>query len=812
MRFTATDKFNLYARGAVKTYAYTVSVRKTSSLSDALGTGTWLDATSYVVGMPPFPSRIEMGIGQQSVDRISLEGVNLAWWDANVFNATSSEYIEFKVTFILSQGSDVCTDTVYCFTGFADKIGVHRSELKDAVTFTVRSAMAIAEQIPGEAVTAQWLNADIDGGGTDGLWLPRLPYLYVKNAAVTSYLLKVGTHTITYDYNSGTERAKLDSGAWVTLSDGDNTLGNGASAGEDTERVVVYIADVDFLPNATGEITEQFVVTTEGNTIPRNWYRYLDVRGLLTVMFAKIGITDLTFDTMEISTATGGSKFSYLGIPGQSETAWPGKAWALVSDGTDLWIGVGNKLYHRATSTGALTLKATLTAGYSITRLWHSSANGHIWVLAQSGTPPSGGRILRHTISGATNSSEVSLTGASRNAIELYDNTWYGIVYADMTNHQLRGVDSSAMTDGLLLSQGDLGYSGTYGPTGNPGFVRSNVFVFQTADASGVYLHAASYVTGSWTDLGQDLTLTNAYTVAAFHVSEDRVYFYDPVANKIKSHTYTSATETDILTLNVSGEIIYSMQYLNSKVYWTTPKYGYVYEAVSNTATQIGDGTPRLHTIYHAFAYGNSRLYGLDERGVLYQYYTTVGFYVEDADFSGLSLKGAIQQVLDSFNLVGVIGSAKKAMIYRRGASDGTPQTSGNTLSVTVTDLSDLRMVKSQVIACGLVTVSNGTVVYSYNGSAYNTTVLSDVQTVALESPFIPDEIVQDLCKYIYEFFKTGRDLYSLTLGNVPLFQYEPFDGCSLTITGRNINKTASGPIYATTLGPGADMSLEVLL
>src|SRR5574343_544934 len=126
MRFTPSSKYNLYARAAVKSFSYAVFMKKTTALDEALTAGTWVEVPARLRSIPACSSRIEYELGQYYVDNIELEGWDIAWWDANVFNATSSQYIEVKVLFTLGQGSDVCTDTVYTFAGLVDKVGVQR--------------------------------------------------------------------------------------------------------------------------------------------------------------------------------------------------------------------------------------------------------------------------------------------------------------------------------------------------------------------------------------------------------------------------------------------------------------------------------------------------------------------------------------------------------------------------------------------------------------------------------------------------------------------------------------------------------------
>ena len=64
MRFTASDNWNLIARSSNYAVTWTVSIKKTANLNDALSAGTWVDVTSFLVEFPSISSRIEYELGQ----------------------------------------------------------------------------------------------------------------------------------------------------------------------------------------------------------------------------------------------------------------------------------------------------------------------------------------------------------------------------------------------------------------------------------------------------------------------------------------------------------------------------------------------------------------------------------------------------------------------------------------------------------------------------------------------------------------------------------------------------------------------------
>jgi hypothetical protein len=138
--------------------------------------------------------------------------------------------------------------------------------------------------------------------------------------------------------------------------------------------------------------------------------------------------------------------------------------------------------------------------------------------------------------------------------------------------------------------------------------------------------------------------------------------------------------------------------------------------------------------------------------------------------------------------------------------------TSGNSLAATIAEASALQAVDLHSEAAELAEVDNGTVRFTYNGTNWQEEVLSDARAIQISSPLIPTNITQDVTKHAYEFFKTSRSLYTVELGNVPRFQYEPLDEGSLTFSTTKITKTATGPIYGIWYGKTGTMRIEVLI
>ncbi len=803
MRFTPTDKYLMYARSAAKTVRWHAYFRIVSALNVGLTSGAaWTDAGDHLTEVPDFTSAIEHDLGQFSTDSITMVGKGISWWETTFFAAASeTDYVECKVLFELGGHPDWCTDTAVVFSGFVDHVKRKKSEADDSVTFSIFTCQDMGDRIPAEVMAIRPINTNIDTLGTSGLALSELPRIYVKDADVAGAPLVVGSHTISYQYNDGAPTIRLDDGEYTTLASGDTTIYNA----DLTQAVKIYTIDNTQVPRSALEISVYIVVLTQGDTLPYAWPHYMSVKSLLTSVHSLIGITSITWGTLTIPTHDGSYKVSFLDQPPEDNSY--AARWALQTDGTDLWVGVGNKLYKRTMSTGAYTLKATLTSGYVITRLWYD-AGGYIWVYAQESETNTSGHILRHTIATAANSSDVSVPNSTRYAIEFLSGR--GIVYVNSAAKSIREVPSATMTDTLVYTNADMGYGGTEGPDGSFMYIRSGRVRFQAVWGASYVHHEIHFVAGSWTDEGAMVFLAQYYQVGAYHASEDRLYFVDVVTHKIRSHTANSDTLTDVLTLSQADTLIEGMCYSNSRVYFTTPAGGAIYSAASNAATLLSS-TPRTFSKYFALAYID-RLYGLDEAGRLFQYHTSLALYVKNARFDGDTVTGAMRRLLTSFMLAGNIRATKNAFIYPRTNSSGTLITTGSTLSITEEEVCDITEEREYVSAAQLVEVANSETRYTYDGTNWNAMVLSTARTVSLSSDLIPSEIVQDMCYQAWQFFKNAHHLVSVNLASQPYFQYEPFDGCSMVVAGNKVPVTASGAIYEATAQRDGSTALKVLV
>ena len=815
MRFTPTSNWLSIAKSAGVDVRWHLYLKKTTALNDALGSGTWVEVTNRLADWPDISTAIEMETGQFTADEVTFRGVNRAWWNANIFDATA--YIEGKIVLDIGRGGTLATDAPVLFAGFVRKNPII-DEDDDTVEFSLATPETLADEMSAERITTQYIDDDIDGSGTDGLILPEVVSLYVKNANVSSYVLQTGIHAITYQYNGGSRRAQLDGGLWVSLTGaGTYTLGNGAaSTSDDTQRVEVYVkTGAGSLPSADAEA--KIVVVTAGTTLPSQFYHGTHVLPLLRAMFAVMGIDSVSYGTLEYTSHDSTNRTTFLDQPPQTGNI-VGYKYAMASDGTNLWIGVGNKFYKRTMASHSYTLKSTLNSGDRIEKIIYIGNQGHIWLWVRTST--GGAEVRRFTISSDTMSSAVTCSNGDRDSFQVFDYSGAGDpqycgLYVDTANKYIKRIDGSALTLSTVFTNADLGFTGSGGPETGFSYIRSSNYGFAASDLSGSYNYEIYWDMANWSINGSFTKPSPGYNVAALHVSEDRIYFWDPVNFKVKKHPRTSTTATDVLTLD-SYATVYEFWYLSTGyVYFSTRenyaagtlKTARIY-TVTNSALTLINETPAIYTRYFTFAYISPAVFGLDQNGRLFAIASKIYTCVENADFDGLTVREAFNKILVAANATAII-NAKRGILYRRGNDSGTAETTGSSVTLTKSNTGQplIRTTEFQP-AMAIVRVSNGLIWASYNGTAFNQNVATDAARIEVENQYIPSEIIKDLAYRMFQFFKTKRDKITVPVLDVAV-EYEPFDG--VTLTGFDEVSSATGVIAGQIIHDDGTADFEIL-
>lgn len=814
---TVSSSYNSLAKGSGKSFRWKVYTRKVTVLNTAL-TGTWTEVTSRIREFPGVSKFIEYEVGQFSADSISLTGMGITWWKANVFNASSTEYIELKVTFSIDGASDVLN--VFC--GFVDKLGYSFDEIGDSVNFNAYTADEWASRFSGENISTQYIDSDLLDNFTfvQGLILQNIKGLYVRNANVSSLPLKVGVHTITYQVNGGLKQAKLDSGAFKTLAAGDNDIGDVDNSTGDTQRLRLYVKSTSTLPTSTTGITDTVIVLTSPATLPKQWYINMSTKYLLQKIYAKIGIDSVNFDVMSINTYDGSSKASYIEIPPRDESI-NGLRQAMVTDGTDLYIGVGNRFYKRTMSSEAYTLpiNQTIASGRMILRMIYHARLNFLWIL--SGT--TSGNVTYIGVYALTYNTygETVITGSGTNpyAFDIVDYNYTGASYHvsmlyTTSASNIREAVWNGSTTPPALTDTSIGIGAG---SAVREYVYHNGSTWKVSQASAYRLLTINS-SNVWVDGGTQTRVTG-YSVAVWNQTDSKLYYADS-SGQVFYHAENSSSVGTISGASsfITGDLILGS---DNKTYglWASGT-GTGLFSITNAVGTLLDTTSRLidldGTIFPTSSFSivvlGGKIYGISSSGVLWQYHTTLNLYVGNADFSGITVQDALHGVLKAGNLLATNSASKSAFVYRRGNATGTPQTTGNSVTLSVSNSGVLVESIAGYHKYDLISVSGETLSTTYDGTLFDNYVLTDKASLSIDNRYIPDPVIKDIAYYLYQFFKTDRNLYKVKLGCVPLFQYEPFDGASLTFTTTKIVKNTSGVIYGMKLGADASLELEVLI
>jgi hypothetical protein len=805
MKFTPSAKFLRIASSTFKVLERKAYFRKTSTLAGALSTGTWTEATSRLQPVPECISQIEYGLGQFSADSIQLVGKDIAWWTANVFNATATEYIECKIE--LRVGDDplnIATDIVYYFSGMVDKKSIYPSESDDSYSFTVDTADVIAGNMLGEFITTQYYDST-----RGGVVLFRIPGVYVISANTGENPVSAGVHTVSYDYNGNQPQVRFNTGLWVPVSaSGTYVLGNGTAEVATTEQISVKVY-YDELARDTKERSENIIILTSPTTLPATWYSGVSLRSLLKNIYTKIGITSQTFTLAQVDSHDGTDRVSMLECIHDAETV-KGMSWGIAYVSTTLiFVANANNVYSFNPVTGAIVLVTSVTSGKSISKLMYNARNQHLWILfGDNATYKYGGSLARYDVVTDTLQATVTVAGAQFNNIELIDvqhlGTWeYSLLYVNVVTRSVMRVDGAARTLAVLFANTDLGYASSAGPLSNFAYQATDdafrVYRFQAQnDVGTIVVHEIGIDTtnaASWVDDGQiNAAAPLSHIVGAFDGTT--VYGYNSNSRKVQSYDPVGATAADVYTLP-DNDFIEGMYHDGTNLYFTTAIERFVH-VFDGSAVAILEQS--VYAGYTSLTSGDGKLFGVDVAGRVFQVASTIELFLDQCVFAGRTIKNALTDTLRACNCVGTISAAKTAIVYPRGDSDGDPVTSTNKIAITASNAEDIERDPEYGQAFSIIEIDNGEVKINYNGTAFNVMPASlDERILRIQNALIPTSVVKDYLKMFYEFFKTPRVLYTFPVLQT-LFHIEPMDAADVTFATTKIQVAATDcPIYNVT-------------
>jgi hypothetical protein len=756
----------------------------------------------------PIKQELEYELGQMTSDSVGIIGIGVQWWKSAFFeNVSPSDYTEFKIEATLLGATDV----VPMFYGYVNNLAdpITYANKENTCEFKVRSVEDLGSTLTAEYISTQPINTSIDGAGTDGLILHGISGLYVKSANVTSFVLQKGVHVIQYTNDGTTRQARLDEGRWITISTtGSVTLCNGETSVDDTQKVEMYVTNTSYLPTSDAE--DKIIVTTAGTVLPNCFYRNVTMLYLLQQMYPYLGISSMTFDTFEFKTWNGLHRAFWMEKPPNDPNV-SGATYAIESDGTDIYVSIGGKIFKRTTATAQYTFIAELpSAGTYVTKMIYNARNGHLWVV-YGGKSQYARRLI---LSSATWSAEVTILYNISNdiipsSICLMDYNYtgtsykYGLIFPEVSRG-VRFLDHSTMT------VSDLTISGTANTQRGYAFLRGGIeFTFKMYYTSQYHYHSVSVTSaGAFIDNGQIIEDIANYQIGIYSPVDDRIYFQE--STSILSHGSWDNTYTNHLTL---GGLAVNDFTLGGGYVWFNSGYNYYRMSGTASATLMSTEPLLVRTTYYQSVYVNGRVYGFNnDNAKIFQYHNYIPMFVPYADFDGKSITEAITDVLLSYMLIAGISANKKVIVYKRCDDAGTLINSGNVLPTTVSEISEATENTYDSPSVDFVEVSNGDASLNYNGTSFNVSVSGSKITASYSSPLIDKQVFKELLFYKWQFLKNGRRRVAIKMGAVPFLQYEPFDGVNIVTSGQNVVVNTTSPIYAIAFSGDGSTEIEAMI
>jgi hypothetical protein len=826
MKLTPSATYITLASGARKSLTWYVYARLTDNLNDSLSLTNWTDVSWRVQMSFPIKQQLEFALGQFTTNNVDTTGFGVQWWKSTFFeNVSPKKYTEFKIEMMLDGAADI----IPMFYGFihntADRIDYKNDN--NTCGFTIRSVEDIGDTLTAEQITTQPVNTNIDGAETDGLILPEIGGMYIKSAAITNYLMKVGGHTISFQVDGVDNQANLDGGRWQTLSAGSNILGNGDYDYEDSEKVEVYIANEGLLSTGSGE--QKFVVLTEGTVLPKLYYRNINARTLLDIIYPMLGITSITYDSsFEFRTWDGNYRSYNYEIPPDDPNMINTYGYhCLTNNGSDLFIAVGNTVYRRNLTTGGYTFLFRITSATVIEKLLYNARNNQLWAIYNSSNGAETQlRAVRYKLTTGVTSSGFALSSSlsyvvMENSIYLMDYQFaagqykYGLIYQQQ-NTDVRFCDGTFI-DGTTPTPVNTLCASAPNTDNHFAFLRNgNEYWYKVYSGTYSYHRVLCSATGTWTYTGTVLATVPTYDIGCYNSSEDRIFYVEYGSDRIlKSHTCTNATPTTNLDSVGTGQILFLLS--GGGYVWFTTYENRAYRVNgTSTATLLHTAHGNIWVDREQLTYCTNRIYGIttidtDPKGMLFLLHNYMPFFIPCADFDGKTVTQAFRDILSSFFLIGTTAANKTAKVYKRCDDTGACRTTGNNITATVYEIGKLVESTYEVPAVDIVEVSNGENSLNYDGDKFGVGVSGSQIIASMSSPLIDAQIFKELLYYKYQFLKNGREKVIVPIGSA-LFQYEPFDGISINTTSANVAIDTTAPIYGMAYYKDGTLEAEILI
>ncbi len=843
MKFNPSILFLLAAKASSKVIERKIYFRKTTDLSDPLTTNNWTDATRFFDTIPNSGSKIEYELGKFTIDGIQLIAKNITWMFANILNAAIDEYIECKIEFRIGIAqNNLANDVIYYFSGYVDKNTINPVESTDKVSFVIDSGDALLSKLPAEVVTTQYYD-----GINAGIILHGCPGIYVTSTNIAGYELSAGVHTISYDYNNGMPQAQLNSGAYVSIfADGLYTLGDGETNTDDRQRITIKVVTAELSESVDGT-QEDIIIESSPQNLPKTWYMGISIKLFTQRVYGEIGISNVASGSMEINSFNGTDKrVSFLDHVLKDELiANVGANWAMAyKSASEIFFSSGNRVYLFNPQTNTTTYRFSCAAGKRISKMLYNARNNHLWIWygdAASAEGLYGDYVVRYDVTTSTLQVPINIPSMIPSGTQLFDFAKFGggyeysILLVDDSNSSVKRIDGATMAVTTLFTAAALGYSSIYGPVFGFTYQKTAsgtvAYRFRTFD---IDVYGIDYL--QWHEIVWDTTVASAWTnngkintyppdyeapilVGAYNIVEDKIYGFI-VGSGIVKYTpeYVGSvpeglTVVDPLVYNFFGsvaDIVPALFYDSGQVMYTTQHKRTL--RIASAAGVLEEKTP-LFCNGAPFSAGNGRVYGIDNAGRIFQFGTQIERFIDRCVFTDQKIKDSLTQALRATNCISTMSFAKSAILYPRNDAAGNPVTSGNIISVTVSNFNDIEKNDVYGKEYDIVAIDNGIEKINYDGVNFN--VLPNTlnqRILTIQNSMIPTNVMKDYCKNFYEYFKTKRTLHSFPFLQT-MFHFEPMDGATVTSPDTKIPVTAvNKPIYSINYKPDGTMKVGVLI
>lgn len=853
MIFTPTTTYNTYAASAGKTLEWSVYTRIDTNISGSLplSSGSWTDVTGYVSNIPTIKQKIEYDLGQYSSDSVTLSAFDIEWWNNTIFTGSvltnAADNVEVKIMARVGLNDDFAADSVVVFSGVIDKASINFNEVDDTVDFDVLSYDALLGTIQIENLTTQIKDATLSGGTVTGSVLLGIPGVYITNVSSSGYVVPQGVHSLTYEHvhesGSGNKIAfKFADGAKVSQSFGYN--GTITTYNKDnTQKVTLFVTSSMYTVSSSA--SAEFIVDGTTTTFPKTWRQREWVYSVIKDIYARVGLTDFTFDNFLLATWDGRKIVSYYEQPPADNYYGKVNAVRFVSSSNCLYMGIKDKLFKKSLTTNEYTDLGVVSSSYNVVRLFQDDVTGgDIWGIVRNDSTHQYGMFSVNPATDAVNTYALTERGTGSSGAYGHMNFAYvphslgttsGSIWylntsgadggSGITRYSAYEFNISTCTSQLTYTYEPFSSSGHYGAPDYLGlsdgasyYVATRYSISNTGFRK-IYWNGSAY-TGSKEQTDQLIPpVFGCYLSGSNKLIWTGLESYGPVL--LFEHVVgagSSGYVTDIMDLSAysgfmltgSNEVLLynntsgSFCIVNGSTglsYLGSPAF------VSSSVT----GPDKYNCNDLAYDAANDIVYGVTNRtNLLFKWDDHASMYIDEPIVSGDNYAKTLNQLLRAYNLVATVSPNKSVNVLRRGDDNGTAVsiTSASNFVIDENIASGLKQEKNSFKKFTSIDV-NGT---SFNGTSFNLSPLLNERVLSIENTFIPTALLEDMAYYLYQYFSTEHNLYSVELGVIPYFQYEPLDGATLTFNSTKIPLSTTGIIYESSKSMDGTTTFKILV